>query len=44
MESAFNTFFELVKGCAPYSILWGLGILAYRSVVNAITGKDVTLR
>lgn len=44
MESAFNTFMSLVQGCAPYSILWGLGLLAYRSVVNAICGKDVTLR
>lgn len=41
---AYETFMELMKICFPVSMVWGLGYVAYHSIVNAFTGKDVTLR
>lgn len=43
MYEAMMSFLELVKGIAPYSIAWGLGIKAYRYVVNAFLGRDARL-
>lgn len=40
MSEAFNSFIEIVKACAPYSLAWALGVRAYRFVVDCFTGKD----
>lgn len=40
MNDAFQSFVELVKITAPYSLAWGLGIKAYRFIVSAYTGRD----
>lgn len=43
MDDAFLAFIEIVKAVAPYSIAWALGIRAFRFIVGAITGKDVSI-
>lgn len=43
MNEAMVSFLEIVKVCAPYSIAWALGIKAYRFIVGAMTGKDVSI-
>lgn len=40
MNDAMNSFLELVKYAAPYSLAWSLGIRAYKFIVGAMTGKD----
>ena len=42
MNDAFACFIEIAKTCAPYSLAWAFGVKAYRFVVGAFTGKDVT--
>lgn len=43
MNEAFSSFIAIVNETAPYSIAWALGVRAYRFVVGAITGKDVSI-
>lgn len=42
MNEAFASFIAIVEAVAPFSIAWALGIRAFRFVVGALTGKDVT--
>lgn len=44
MEFATQIYLEIIKVTFPISLIWALGTLAYRSVLNALTGKDVNLR
>lgn len=44
MENAFNVMFNIFQETFGYSMLWALGTLAFRSVVRALSGQDVTLR
>lgn len=44
MELAFNVFMEIVEYCFPISLIWSLGGLAVRSIVNALSGKGLVLR
>lgn len=41
---AYDCIFYILKSCFPFAILWALCILAFKSLVNALSGKDVTLR
>lgn len=41
---AFDCIFYILKASFPFAILWALCSLAFRSVVNALSGKDVTLK
>lgn len=43
MNEAFSSFIEIVRSTAPYSLAWALGVRAYRFVVGAFTGKDVSI-
>lgn len=43
MNEAMLSFLEIIKEIAPYSISWALGVRAFRFVVGAMTGKDVTI-
>lgn len=43
MNDAMASFIEIVKYVSPYSIAWGLGIKAYKFVVGALLGKDVSI-
>lgn len=43
MSDAFQTFIEIVKITAPFSLAWGLGIRAYRFIVSVYIGKDVDI-
>ena len=43
MNDAFSSFISIVNEVAPYSIAWALGVRAYRFIVGAMTGKDVSL-
>lgn len=44
MEQAFNTIFYILTNTFPYSILWALGTLCYKSIVDALSGRNVILR
>jgi len=43
MNEAMLSFIEIIKTVAPYSLSWALGIRAFRFVVGAIVGKDVSI-
>lgn len=43
MNEAFSSFISIVDAVAPYSLAWALGVRAYRFIVGALTGKDVTI-
>lgn len=43
MNEAFTSFISLASSVAPYALAWALGVRAFRFVVGAITGKDVTI-
>lgn len=43
MNDAFSSFISLVNAVAPYSIAWALGVRAFRFIIGAFTGKDVTI-
>ena len=43
MNDAFSSFISLVNAVAPYSIAWALGVRAFRFIIGAMTGKDVTI-
>lgn len=43
MNEAFSSFISIAQSVAPYSIAWALGVRAYRFIVGALTGKDVTI-
>ena len=43
LSEAFSSFLAIVEVTAPYSIAWALGIKAYKFVVGAMTGKDVSI-
>lgn len=43
MNDAFSSFISIVNEVAPYSIAWALGVRAYRFIIGAMTGKDVSL-
>ena len=40
MTEPMLCFLEIVKEVTPWAIAWGLGIKAYRYVLNAFLGKD----
>lgn len=44
VKIACDTFLTIVKYCAPISIIWSFGYLAYTMAINAITGKEVKLK
>lgn len=43
MNDAFSSFISLVNAVAPYSIAWALGVRAFRFIIGAMTGKDVSI-
>ena len=43
MNDAFSSFISIVNEVAPYIIAWALGVRAYRFIIGAMTGKDVSL-
>ena len=43
MNEAFLSFINIVEEVAPYALAWALGVRAFRFVVGALTGKDVTI-
>lgn len=43
MNEAMTSFLSLVEAVIPYSIFWGLGVKAYKFVVGAYLGKDVSI-
>lgn len=43
MNDAMTSFLELVRYAAPYSLAWALGVKAYKFIVGAMTGKDVSI-
>ena len=43
MNEAFASFIVIVEEVAPYSLAWALGVRAFRFIVGAMTGKDVTI-
>lgn len=43
MNEAFSSFIVIVEEVAPYALAWALGVRAFRFVVGAMTGKDVTI-
>lgn len=43
MNEAFSSFIVIVDETAPYALAWALGVRAFRFVVGALTGKDVTI-
>lgn len=44
LNLALSVFLEYVKYCAPITIAWSFGYLAYTMAINAITGKEVRLK
>ena len=43
MNEAFLSFINIVEEVSPYSLAWALGVRAFRFVVGALTGKDVSV-
>lgn len=43
MNEAFSSFITIVNEVSPYSLAWALGVRAYRFIVGAMTGKDVSI-
>ena len=43
MNEAFLSFINIVEEVVPYSLAWALGVRAFRFVVGALTGKDVSI-
>lgn len=43
MNEAFTSFIVIAQETAPYALAWALGVRAFRFVVGAMTGKDVTI-
>ena len=43
MQDAISTFLSIASATAPYSLAWVFGVKAYRFVVGALSGKDVTI-
>lgn len=41
---AFDCIFYILKSCFPFTMLWSLCLLTFRCIVNALSGRDVTLR
>ena len=43
MNEAFSSFINIVGEVSPYALAWSLGVRAFRFIVGALTGKDVTI-
>ena len=43
MNEAFLSFINIVGQVSPYALAWALGVRAFRFIVGALTGKDVTI-
>lgn len=43
MNEAFSSFIFIVEETAPYALAWALGVRAFRFIVGALTGKDVSI-
>lgn len=43
MNEAFTSFLAIVREVSPYAVAWALGIKAFRFVVGALVGKDVSI-
>lgn len=43
MNEAFLSFISIVEAVSPYALGWALGVRAFRFIVGALTGKDVTI-
>ena len=43
MNEAFLSFIHIVEEVSPYALSWALGVRAFRFIVGALTGKDVTI-
>ena len=43
-QIAFDCIFFIIKSCFPFAFLWSISLLVYRSILNALSGKDVNLR
>lgn len=43
MNEAFLSFINIVEEISPYALAWALGVRAFRFVVGALTGKDVSV-
>ena len=43
MNEAFLSFINIVQEVSPYALAWALGVRAFRFIVGALTGKDVTI-
>ena len=43
MNEAFLSFINIVQEISPYALAWALGVRAFRFVVGALTGQEVSV-